>query len=215
MNATAQRNKVRVMLWRMFAGALVGGAGTGLFLAFVGGPHMDLDDPGIMLAIVAGVSYVLIGLIVALGLVAPRTGAKLLNVEDEEEIREEGPKLRSSVGACVLIGLFLLVLAMSGDGPGNILDRQTALILAAACCAGVLIVGRMSAKKNDELTRQISLEASALTLYVVLGLMAVWAALAQLGYAEWISPLTLISGLALLQLLAIFAVSARKGLLMR
>ena len=93
MSVTAEKDKMRVMLWRMLGGAVFGAAGTGLFLAFVGEPHMDLKDPGVMIAIVSGLTYVLIGLIVALGLASPKAGAKFLNVEDAEEIREEGPKL--------------------------------------------------------------------------------------------------------------------------
>ena len=211
MNATAEKDKLRVMLWRMLGGGVVGAAGTGFFLAFVGEPHMDLDDPGIMLAIVSGVSYLLIGLIVAVGLASPQAGAKFLNVEDADEIREEGPKLWTSVLCCILIGSFLLVLAMSG----GLIERGIALVVAAACLAGILIIGGMSAKKYDELTRQISLEASAGAFYTTLLLIGGWAALAHLGYVAWLSPLAFISALALLLIIAIFIVSARKGLLVR
>ena len=106
MSVTAEKDKVRLMLWRMVCGAIVGAVGTGLFLVFVGEPNMDLEDPGIMLAIVSGLSYVLIGLIVGVGLASPKAGAKFLNVEDADEIREESPKLWTSAVCCVLIGVF-------------------------------------------------------------------------------------------------------------
>jgi len=41
-----------------------------------------------------------------------------------------------------------------------------------------------------------------------------WAALAHLGYAQWITPLGLLSGLALVQLAAIFWVVGERGMLM-
>ena len=178
MSVTAEKDKMRVMLWRMLGGAVFGAAGTGLFLAFVGEPHMDLKDPGVMIAIVSGLTYVLIGLIVALGLASPKAGAKFLNVEDAEEIREEGPKLWLSALCCLLIGGFLLALAMAG----GLIRVELALVIAGACLAGVLIVGTISAKKYDELTRQISLEASAWSFYVILLVGGAWAALAHLGY---------------------------------
>ena len=89
------------------------------------------------------------------------------------------------------------------------------MVGAVACLAGILIIGGMSAKKYDELTRQISLEASAGAFYTTLLLIGGWAALAHLGYVAWLSPLAFVSALALLLIIAIFIVSARKGLLIR
>jgi hypothetical protein len=198
------------MFWRMFAGAIVGAGATALFLALVE-PRMDLDDPANMLAIVAGISYAVIGLAVGLGLIVPRAGARFLNVEDADELREERVKLRTGAIACFLIGLFLLVLALAADKA--YLTRDVALFTAAACLAGVAIASLFSGRRSDELTRQITLEASAATFHIALFVLGGWAALAHLGYAGWVSPLALISGLALLELVAIMVVSARKGLM--
>jgi len=211
MNTTVEGDKLRTMLWRMLGGAVVGAAGTGLFIAFVGEPHMDLDDPGTLLAIVSGLSYVLIGLIVGVGLASPKAGAKFLNVEDAEEIREEGPKLWMSAICCILIGGFLLTLAMAGGLIGN----QGALIIAAACLVGMLVIGAMSAKRYDELTHQLSLEASAWSFYAMLIFAGGWAALAHLGYVAWIDPLAFASALPLLLLVSIFVIAGKRGLLMR
>jgi len=211
MNTTAESDKLRTMLWRMLGGAVVGAAGTGVFLVFVGEPNMDLKDPGIMLAIVSGLSYVLIGLIVGVGLASPKAGAKFLNVEDAEEIREETPKLWMSAICCVLIGTFLLALAMAGGLLGN----EAALAIAGACLIGMLVIGAMSAKRCDELTRQLSLEASAWSFYAMLLFAGGWAALAHLGYVAWISPLAFASALPLLLLVAIFVIAGKRGMLMR
>ena len=212
MNAAVQNKKLRTGIARMFAGALVGGIATFLFLEFVGERFMDLDDGAVMLTVMAGLIYALIGLSVAFGLIAPRAGARFLNVEDAEELREEGPKLKIGAAASVLMGAFLLVLGLTSSGS---LGREPALILLALCLAGAIVLTLIGRNRTDELTRQISLEASALTLQLALLATATWAALAQLDYLEWISPLGLLSGLALLQLVAVFVVSARKGLLLR
>ena len=212
MNAAVQNKKLRTGIARMFAGALVGGIATFLFLEFVGERFMDLDDGPVMLTVMAGLIYALIGLSVAFGVIAPRAGARFLNVEDAEELREEGPKLKIGAAASVLMGAFLLVLGLSSSGS---LGREPALILLTLCLAGAIVLTLIGRNRTDELTRQISFEASALTLQLALLATAAWAALAQLDYVEWISPLGLLSGLALLQLLAVFVVSARKGLLLR
>ena len=212
MNAAVQNKKLRTGIARMFAGALVGGITTFLFLEFVGERFMDLDDGAVMLTVMAGLIYALIGLSVAFGLIAPRAGARFLNVEDAEELREEGPKLKIGAAASVLMGAFLLVLGLTSSGS---LGREPALILLALCLAGAIVLTLIGRNRTDELTRQISLESSALTLQLALLAAAAWAALAELDYVEWISPLGLLSGLALLQLVAVFVVSARKGLLLR
>jgi hypothetical protein len=210
MNATAEKDKVRTMFWRMFAGAAVGAVVTVLFIGTVG-RQLDLDEPSHILAALAGIIYALIGLSVGFGTIAPHAGARFLNVEDADELREESPKLRNGALACLLIGAFLLILALAGDG--NFMGREVELFAAAACLVGTAAVTLLSRKRTDELTRQIGLEASSSTLHIGVFVLGGWAALAQFGYVGWMSPLALISSVALLELVAIFAVSARKGLM--
>ena len=210
MTAATDNKKLRTMFWRMAGGAVVGAAMSALFLILLK-PQLSADDPATTIAIVAGISYALIGLSVAIGLVAPKAGSRFLNVEDADELREERPKLRTGALVCVLIGAFLLILALGGDD--GRMSREVALWTAAACLGGIVIVTLLSAKNTDELTRQITLEASAATLHIALVGLAVWAMLAELGYAPWLSPLGLIAGFAMLELVAIFVVSASKGLM--
>ena len=209
MNAAVQKKPVRTLIMRMLAGAVVGAATMGLFLTFVGDPFADLKDPATMAAIAAGAIYVLMGLSVAFGLAAPRAGATFLNVEDADELREEAGKLGSSAVAALLSGAFLLVLAFA-----DALGSSVALPLAGACLAGAAIAGWVGAKHQDELTRQVGLEAAALALQIVFVAIGGWAALAVLGYAIWMGPLALISSLMLLQLVAIFIVIGKRGMLM-
>ena len=209
MNAVAKANPVRVLILRMVAGAIVGATTTGLFLAFVGDPFLDLGDPTNLLAIVAGLSYVVMGLGVAFGIAAPKAGATYLNVEDAEEIREQGRLLTPSAIACVLMGAFLLILALAEP-----IGRGVALPLAVACLVGIVVAGWLTARRQDELTKQIGLEASTMAFQVVLMGIAVWAVLALLGDGPSISPLALLSGLSLLQLFTAFVVITKRGMMM-
>ena len=118
MNAATQGSRMRTALMKMLAGAAFGAVAMSLFLYFVPKSTWDVDDPSIMVATLAGACYMLIGLSVAIGLVAPNTGARFLNVEDSDEIREERPKLKSATLVFLLTGAFLLLLAFSGAGAG-------------------------------------------------------------------------------------------------
>jgi hypothetical protein len=211
MSATVEKDKMRVMVVRMLCGAVAGAVVTGTFLAFVGRPLLDLKDFGVMLAVVAGLSYVLIGLMVGVGMAVPGVGVRMLNVEDADELREETPKLKSGVVVLVLTGLFLLLLAMAGT---PLLSRELALGLAASCLAGIVAAGWLGARNYDEMTRRMGEQTASATLQAGMLMLGVWAALSQLGYVAWVGPLALISAFALLQLLASFVIIAKRGMLM-
>ncbi len=214
MNAATNNGRMRTALMRMLAGAIFGAAAMSLFLFFVPKSSWDVDDPSIMIATVAGASYLLIGLSVAIGLIAPGAGARFLNVEDPDEIREERPKLKSATLVFVLTGIFLLVLAFSKAGAG-LLDPRASAAVAIFCLVGILAAGWISSKKSDELTKQMGQEASSISLQLVMLVIAGWAVFAQVGEARPIEPLTLLASLALLQLFVTFVVIGRRGLLIR
>lgn len=200
-------------LGRLAIGATVGAVGTALFIITMG-DRLDMRDLSTALTVVAGLSYTLIGLLVGLGVVVPNAGAKVLNVEDSDELREEGPKLGRAAIVYVLIGLFLLaLLAAPGTATAGTLSREAAAIAAGLCLMGAVWMSMRMAGTADELTRQLSLEAAALTLHLAVPLFAGWAALAHLDYVAWMTPLTFVSGIALLQLFAVFLVGAKRGLL--
>ncbi len=212
MTTSAQKNPARTMIVRMLLGAVVGASVTLLFLNFVVDPFIQLETGENLIAIAAGIVYVLTGLAILLGLAAPRAGAHFLNVEDADELREEGGKLGPAAVVMILTGAFLMILALSGGEPG-MMSRETGLIAALLCLGGIAIGGWISAKRYDELMRRLGLEAASLTLQLGMLAIAVWAALAHLGHVAWIGPLTLVSALALLQLFASFIVVGRHGML--
>lgn len=198
------------MLWRMLGGAVVGAAASLFFFKFIGEPNMDLKNPSVVLAAACGIIYLLIGLMVAFGVAAPKTGAHFLNVEDAEELREERHKIGTSSFASILIGIFVLVLAMEGGAIGS----QVALVVAALCLVGIVAVTVAGAKQYDELTWQLAQEASAWGFYATLVVLGGWAALAHLGFVAWVSPLAFVALLIFLQLLTAFVAVGRRGMLM-
>jgi len=212
MNSAAQKSKTGSMLVRLLAGAIFGVAAAIAFLT--GAKHLfDFHDPVEMFAMGVGLSYALIGLMVGVGVVSPSAGSRYLNVENREELVEDRAKLGNSAIACVLIGVFLILLAAATEGPaGNLLM----LLLLLGCAVGVIAFSMAARKHNDELTRQLGLEAAALTLWFSVLLFGGWAALNLLGYATvWVSPLGFVAGIALVQLAAIFIACGRRGLLLR
>jgi hypothetical protein len=153
------------------------------------------------------------GLFVGSASIAPAPGFKLLNVADEEELREERPKLMASAIACMLAGGALLAIPASAAASGS--GRTLLLGVTLVCGVGVILVTLLSRNLYDELTRQVGFEASAFTLNAMFLLFGGWAAFAQLGYVAWTTPLTFLGGIALIYLFAIFWVSGKRGLLSR
>lgn len=173
--------------------------------------RLHLDDPGVVVALIAGLSYAAMGLFVGLGALAPRQGAMFLNVEDAEEIREQRASLGPSAVSCILIGAFLLLLALAPAERGP--NSELWVAAAGACLLGVVVIGVATRRRADELMRQISLQASALTLNIALLVLSVWALLAQLDFVSWVTPRAAIAGVAAVYLVTVFWVSGRRGLL--
>jgi hypothetical protein len=101
-NNVTQNNMVQ-LLRRLLFGALLGAVATYLFLNFVTKPHLAVKDPETMLAIVAGLTYALMGVFVGFGVLAPRSGARFLNVQDADEIQEQRQNLAPSALSCIFM----------------------------------------------------------------------------------------------------------------
>ncbi|HEX9954356.1 MAG TPA: hypothetical protein VGB48_03965 [Allosphingosinicella sp.] len=203
-------NKGRQAL-KLLIGAVAGAASTILFMEMVGKSRLESGDPGVGIAIIAGLIYFVMGAGVGFGALAPRGGAVFLNVEDAEELREQRASLGPSAISCILIGAFLLLLALAPVEKGGNLTLWA--IAAGACLAGGVAIGVATRRRADELMRQVRLEASALTLNLALVGLSAWALLAHLGFINWVTPVGLVAGLALLHLAAIFWTAARKGMM--
>jgi hypothetical protein len=211
MTAAKKKSLVVKQGLRMLLGAVTGAGAVVLFMEAGGKARLDADDPGVIIALIAGLSYAVMGLAVGLGAMAPRQGAVFLNVEDAEELREQRASLIPSAIGCILLGLFLIVLALAPVEQGPVSQLWT--VAAGACLAGLLAVVVVTRNRGDELMRQVSLEASALTLYVALTVLSVWGMLAHLALVPWLTPLSLVAALMMLQLAMIFWVTGKRGMM--
>jgi predicted membrane-bound spermidine synthase len=186
--------------------------GISFMLFSIAGDLSRIRNPGVVLALVAGIVYCFMGAIVGAGLLVPIAGARFLNVADSEEIEDERAKLWPSALSAIVVGLFFLVLAFAPSLP---VSRFGVLAGLTICVAAVAALTLSANRHFDELSKRINAEASALTLHLAILLFGGWAVLAHLGFVAWITPLTFLAGLALLMLVAIFWVSASKGLISR
>jgi hypothetical protein len=212
MSATWNRAEVRKFVSRMLLGVVVGAGSAALFIGF-GRRYLPLDDLAGTAAATFGLVYVVIAVSLLLGLAAPRAGAHFLNVEDAEEIRDHRPMLGYSGASMALCGVLLLIAAMAEALLAGGVSRAALAIAAGSCLIGAIVLGVRSAAFQDELMRQVSYEACALTLYATMLIYGAWAVLAQIGLVEWMSPLALLASLAIIQLLAAFWVVGRRGML--
>lgn len=201
--------------WKKAAiSALLGGLmGFGAMFAFFewgGGEELEALGGDRIAVAAVGIVYFLTGLIVAFGLLAPRAGAKILNVEDADELIEMRGQLTRSVATFLLTGALLLVLSGSGEG-GTIRDEvvlgATALVLLVCT-----LLTWLTYRSFDELWRQLSNESSAAALGLLVPALLVWSVLAHLGRVE-MSPLGVIALTAALILVGTFIATGRRGML--
>ena len=211
-------DSVTTVNWKKFLGQmLAGGAvGAGLMaavLCFGDGLGLDSAEPAQIAAFAAGMIYGVMGLMVGILALVPKAGARILNVDDADELRDQQPVILISAAACVAIALFFLILAAATNGgDGGLVDRDVALAVAAVSLVAIIVMTRRMTRMTDELTQKISTESSALAMHATMILFGGWAALAHLGYAQWVDPLAFIASLALLQLVVVFWVAARRGM---
>jgi hypothetical protein len=158
------------------------------------------------------VIYILIATIVLTGALSPKLGAKLLNVEDADEVREMQAQFVSSGLAMLLWGFALLGLVLAA--PVGPLDPAVALAIGAGGLLSGTWFAVRSYRQADELMLAMNLEAGALTYGLVLLVVGGWAMGAHLGYVTAPQPLDLLTLFYVLVLLATFIVVGRRGMLM-
>ncbi|WP_379922282.1 hypothetical protein [Erythrobacter sp. R86502] len=195
-------------------GGVVGfGASAGM-IAYIkgvkGADGIGLDASATIAALVA-VLYVLIGLSVGFGAVIPGLGAKFLNVEDADELREQKKTLILSGLAMMLFGVALAALAFAApDGP---LSQGAALAVAMAGLVAGTFLSVLVYRASDELMTAVNLEACAISYGLVFLVFGIWGMLSHLGYTAPPAPLDLVTSFYTLALLATFVAVGRRGML--
>ena len=207
-------SKTRKLVMQMIVGAIAGGATTFVTINAIEGSGFDLDDPSRVIALLVGLVFVVMGMFVGLGVAMPGPGSRLLNVEDEEELREQRKPLWRSAAVVLLVGAMMLALALSGasDWPG-LLSPEAAAVVIGGCIFGISLLSYFTRHDNDELMRAIAREGAAWGMYACLAIFTIWGSLAHLGYAPWVTPLGMVSALLAILLVAIFVVCGVRGVL--
>ncbi|MFO6445778.1 hypothetical protein ACLBKU_01415 [Erythrobacter sp. NE805] len=202
---------VRKLLIPGLIGAVAGFAASTGTLAFLDSGAVGGIGESATVAVLVGMLYALIGLGMGVGVANPRIGARFLNVEDEDELREQKRMLGLSGLAMLLWGAALIALALAA--PGGPVPAAVALAIGAGGLVSGSLLSVAVYRACDELMRAVNLEAGALSYGLVLLVAGGWAMLAHLGYAAAPAPLDLLTLLYVLVLLASFIVVGRRGML--
>ncbi|RXZ64059.1 hypothetical protein [Pelagerythrobacter rhizovicinus] len=211
--ANREKSLARRLAVPVIVGAVSGFAATLLFLNLVDGEGARSLGRSREIAGVVGVLYLLIAIGVGVGIASPRVGARFLNVEDADELREQRLMLGySCVAMAALSGaLFVLVLAepLGPIGGG----------IAAAGAIGFLllanVLGLIQARHTDELQRAMSRDSVASAFYLLFIVGGGWALLAHCGLVGAPAPLDWLTMFAVFLLVGCFWQVARRGLLVR
>ena len=202
----------RAKTWR----AVVLGAAAG-FLGMMG--MMELIDAGTLGDLegsqVAALSVALIFLLtcaaVGFGLAAPKTGAKFLNAEDAEELREQRTMLTYSLLGMLASAVILIVAALSGSG--GIIAATPALVIVVIALTMLVWTSVRTYAHSDELMRATSRASGATAFYLTGAIGGGWELLAHLGLAAGPQSLDWITMLASFMLLAVYIEAGRRGMM--
>lgn len=202
---------VRKLLIPALIGGMAGFAASAGIMRFIDSSAVGGLGLSATLAALVGVLYCVIGFGIVIGTSSPGIGAKFLNVEDADELREQKRMLVLSGASMLLWGVSLLALSLTApDGP-------VPQVAALAVGAGALVVGIALSvlvyRASDELMAAVNLEAGALSYGIVSLVVGLWAMLAHLGYAAAPAPLDLLTLFYVLALVASFIAVGRRGML--
>lgn len=210
-SSSAAPRWVRKLLIPALLGGAAGGAASYAMLEYIESPAVGGLNLSATLAALVAVLYCVIAVGVILGAANPKVGARFLNVQDADDLREQARVLLRSGAAMLLWGMALLALALAApDGP---------LPQAAALAVGVagLVIGSWISlslyRSLDELMLVVNLEGGAIGYGLVFIVVGLWAMGAHLGYADSPQPLDLLTLFYVLGLTASFIAAGRRGML--
>ena len=204
----------RKTIFQMLIGGVTGAAAMLGLLALGEAGGAEFEAPDHLLALGTGAVYLLMGSFVGFGASLPKVGARLLNVEDEAEVRHDRRDLLAAAASMALIGVALIALALgAGDGSTALISRELSGIICAAAILGVIFLSIVFRMRQDELNRLLVTESAALTAYLLVALFGGWAIVAHLGIAYMFTPLAFVAGSLALFLLSIFIAAGRRGML--
>lgn len=202
---------VRKLLIPAALGGVIGFAAASATMRFVDSETVDGLGASALVAVMVALFYTVTGVAVGLGAASPRLGARFLNVEDADEVREQKRVLIYSGVAMALWGIGLFALALAA--PVGPVPQAMALALGVG---GLLVGGVLSVvayRACDELMRMAHLEAAAITYGLVVLVVGLWSMFAHVGQVAAPAPLDLLTLFYVLVLAASFVAVGRRGML--
>lgn len=212
-NAPARKSTFRKLILPVGVGGLGGFLGATAFLRLT-----DFDDVSGLsvseeIAGLVGLLYVFISLSVLFGVFMPNVGARILNVEDADELREQKKQLTLSGVGCAALGAALVVLALTGP---ELPLQQT---VGASIAIGLVLVGTLATiamkRHTDELQASLSRDAVVMAFYLMFYIGGCWAVLAHAELARSPLPLDWLTMFACTILIGAFWQVGRRGMLLR
>ncbi len=218
MNRTESKaSQVKTSALKMLVGAAVGAGFSAAAFALVGAGLLHAMGPSRVALAGVGLIYVLMGAFVGFGLVAPQAGAKLLNVGDADELRDERGMLAQSTAVMGVTGVLLILLALArapgfAAGPVPAEVAMGALLLATA--AGVFASWRWRGA-FDELSWQLGLEGCFWAFCLSWVVLVLWAVADFLGFGAVLTPIDVVTTLSAMMLLGSFVAIGLRGMMTR
>jgi hypothetical protein len=202
---------VRKLLIPALIGGVAGFAASAAMMRYIDSPSVGGLGLSATLAALVGVLYCVIGFGIVIGTSSPGLGAKFLNVEDADELREQKKMLVWSGASMLLWGVSLLALALAApDGP---VPQAAALAVGGGGLVIGIALSVLVYRASDELMAAVNLEAGALSYGITSLVVGFWAMLGHLGYAAAPAPLDLLTLFYVLALVASFIAVGRRGML--
>ncbi|MGB3378612.1 MAG: hypothetical protein WBA55_07565 [Allopontixanthobacter sediminis] len=204
--------KWRKLITSVLIGGVAGFLAASGFMQLVDSEALGRLNASREIAGLVGILYLMTGAFVGIGAINPGVGARFLNVEDADELREQRKVLGLSALGMIAFGAVLVILALAAPigpiPPGFALAGVIALMVFSS------ITGARQTRLTDELMKAVSRESTSLAFYLLFLFGGGWAALAHLGYAAGPAMLDWITMFAALMLISAFWVCGRRGMLM-
>ncbi|MEP3050232.1 MAG: hypothetical protein ABJP48_11700 [Erythrobacter sp.] len=214
MNAeTKERSLIRKLGVPMLSGAVVGFLGAfGIVQLMKSGVLGQLDGSR-EIAILVALVYTISATAVMIGVVSPGFGARFLNVEDADELREQKAMLGYSAISMLALGLALACVALAA--PVGPIPTMAAIVVLAALLALAWFTSRRQSQYMDELMSDLSRGSVSAAFYFLLLGGGLWAVLSHLEFVTGPNPLDWLSMFAAALLIGTFWVCGKRGLLVR
>lgn len=160
-----------------------------------------------------GIIYILTAIALGVGLVSPSIGARFLNVEDADELREQHRMLTWSAVGMIALGIALILAAIGV--PGGPLDPAVVLVAVVTLVGFAWFAGSRQRRHVDELMASVSTEATSAAFYLAFLIGGGWSLLAHLGYVADPAPLDWLTLFAALLMVSCFIVAGKRGMLVQ